>query len=269
MKILNIFNSESKELSYKKIDADFGVEVFGLTKVRKITQFQIEKLKSLISEHGLLILRNKIPWTEEEQLIFTSKLGKLDSPLVYSTTTPSDPKIVKLWPNAQQSGLQWHSDRAYLERPSHLSVFQMVERPSVGNETAFLSLSEVYKNLPETIKQKWANYHIIYATQRVKHPLFWIHPFNGKKTVYFDFRFAEEVVDLCSSKKTMEIKNINNVIQTIHQAFSDETAKYIHVWQKNDVVISDNYAISHKANLVSETEESRVLIRSSTEGIYF
>ncbi|MFS4493460.1 TauD/TfdA dioxygenase family protein [Maribacter sp. 2308TA10-17] len=270
MGIFSLFNSESEELSFKKVNDFFGVEVFGLPNVRKITDSQIEQLKKLILEYGVVVLRNKTAWTETEQITFTNMLGKLDSPVIYSTTTPSDPKVLKIWPNAQQSGLQWHSDRSYLERPSHLSIFQMVERPSIGNETAFLSLLEVYRNLPEDIKHKWANYHIVYATKKVMHPLFWVHPFNGKKTMYFDFRFAEEIVDICSAAdEPMKIKDINKVVQVIDQMFTKEKAKYTHVWQQNDVLICDNYAISHKANLVSKTEEARVLIRSSTEGIYF
>ncbi len=267
--MFNLFNSESQELSFKKVNSFFGIEVFGLPNVRKITNSQIEKLKELISENGVVILRNRATWTEAEQITFTKMLGNLDSPIIYSTTTPSDPKVMKLWPNAQQSGLQWHSDRSYLKRPAHLSIFQMIERPSIGNETSFLSLVQVYENLPDDIKHKWANYHIVYATKKVMHPLFWTHPFNGQKTMYFDFRFAEEVVDLCSSDKHMEMKDINEVVQVIDHVFSNEKAKYSHAWQKNDVVICDNYAISHKANIISETEESRVLIRSSTEGIYF
>ena len=269
MAIFNLLNSESPELSFKKVNPFFGIEVFGLPKVRKITNSQIEKLKELILENSVVILRNKFTWTEEEQVIFTNMLGELDSPVIHSTTTPSDPKILKLWPNPQQSGLQWHSDRSYLECPAHLSIFQMVECPSVGNETAFLSLIEVYKNLPDNFKQKWDNYRVVYATDKVTHPLFWIHPFNGKETMYFDFRFAEEIVNICSSSKQMKIKDINEVVQIIDQMFAKEKAKYTHVWQKNDVIICDNYAISHKANTISKTEESRVLIRSSTKGVYF
>ncbi len=269
MGIFGFLDSESQELSIKEVTPFFGVEVVEVPRVRKINKFYIENIKNLISEYGLVILRNKKPWTENEQIRFTKMLGNLDSPIIYSTTRPSDPRVLKIFPKAQQSGLQWHSDKSFEKRPSHLSVFQMIERPSIGNETSFLSLPHVYENLKADLKEKWANYKVVYATEKVTHPLFWTHPYNGKKTMYFDFRFAEEIVDACSTNKHMEIKDINEVMQIINQAFIDEKAKYTHIWEENDVVIADNYALSHKANIISETEESRVLIRSSTEGIYF
>lgn len=269
MGILKLLNLRPQALSIKRVNPFFGVEVHGLPRVRKINGDHIKKLKKLISEFGVVILRNKAAWSETEQVNFTKMLGNFDSPLIFSTNTPSDPKVLKIWPNAQQSGLQWHSDRSYLERPCHLSIFQMVVQPSIGNETSFLNLHHVYQNLSREIQKKWANYNVIYADKRVSHPLFWIHPFTGKKSIYFDFRFAQEIIDICNTNKHMEIKDINEIIQILDQAFSQEKASYLHVWKKNDVIILDNYAISHKANFVAEVEDSRVLMRTSTEGIYF
>ncbi|MEW7291614.1 TauD/TfdA dioxygenase family protein [Aquimarina sp. 2304DJ70-9] len=269
MPLFNKLYRNHKTLSVHGVNPYFGVEICNLPSIHRIKAFHIEKLKSLVLKYGLVILRGNRHWSESEQVELTKRLGKLDAPTIYSSINPSDPSILKKWPNVKQSGLQWHSDRSYHKKPSYLSIFQMIETPSSGNRTSFLSLIRVYDNLPEQIKRKWANYKTIYAFEKVVHPLFWVHPFTGVKTLYFDFRFASEIVDPCNSEVHLEVKDINKVMQIIAQAFAEEKAKYHHIWQKGDLLIVDNYSVAHKTNIVSENGESKVLIRTTTEGIYF
>lgn len=244
------------------------LEVTNLQNIALVSPSQIKQLKKLILSHPVIIIRTKRKWNEKEQICFTEKFGELDTPVIYSTLNPSDREVRKRWPNAQLSGLQWHSDRSYMHRPPHLSFFQMIEKPPNGNETLFVNLIEAYQELGTDTVKKWKNYVISYANDDVKHPLLWIHPYSGNKSIYFDFRFASKIIDNDQSNGKLKLVDTNQVMGKLENLFS-ETTIYNHQWQKGDLLIVDNYASAHKANIGPCHQTSRVIFRTSTKGVYF
>jgi len=263
------FIKSKRELKLKE-HSSLVLEVENLSNIAKAGDSDINQIKNLLLSYPVIIIRGKGPCSEKEQIRFTAKLGELDGPFVYSTLNPSDTKVQKKWPNAKLSGLQWHSDRSYAKCPPYLSIFQMIKNPIKGNETLFVNLLEAYSALSPEIIEKWKNYSITYSADNVKHPLLWAHPFNGKKSIYFDFRFAREIIDTSLPDGTVQLVTANELIETLNTTFSKVTI-YKHEWRKGDIIIIDNYAAAHKANITGHCEKSghRVLFRTSTKGIYF
>jgi len=93
--------------------------------------------------------------------------------------------------NTYLSSELWHNDNPCLKNPSHISVFQMVDSASQNWETDFISLHDICSNITEEIKLKWNSIYIMYSGSDVTHPLLWIHPFTGRQSIYFDFRFVK------------------------------------------------------------------------------
>jgi len=268
---MNLFDfmKSKRELKFKE-HSSLVLEVENLSNIAKAGASDINQIKKLLLSYPVIIIRGKRPCSETEQICFTAKLGELDEPFVYSTLNPSDNRVKKKWPNAKLSGLQWHSDGSYSECPPYLSVFQMIENPIEGNETLFVNLLEAYKELSPELLEKWKNYTICYADDDVKHPLFWVHPFNGHKSIYFDFRFTREIIDLGLPEGTLKLVDANELMEKLNTTFSKVTV-HKHQWKKGDIIIVDNYAAAHKANITGLCEKSghRVLFRTSTKGVYF
>ncbi|WP_299677129.1 TauD/TfdA family dioxygenase [uncultured Dokdonia sp.] len=254
-------------LKFKKLNQYIGIEmedVFDITTVDKSTADQI---KQLITTHSVVVIRGKRKWSEKEQIDFTRLLGTVELPVVYSIPPAqveerkSDAKVTK------GSGVFWHSDNSYQERPSHLSVFQMIEIPQSGTATSFASLVNLSVNLPEKDKKRWLDYGVVYR-DKVVHPLRWKHPFSGKDTIYFDIGFSTDIVDYRDNEKPLPIKISNHIFNYINERLSNEASLIEHQWEVGDVVILDNYAVAHRADILLENEK-RTLLRTTTEGIFF
>ena len=167
----------------------------------------------------------------------------------------------------KKPGIFWHSDNSHFENPSHLSVFQMLEIPREGAVTHFISLIGAYENLSKEQRKEWGCYMVNYANL-AEHPLVWKHPFRGKNVIYFDFGMVNNIINLKMDDDSLSLTEVNSFLNDISEHFSKLDCTYTHKWKKGDIVITDNYAIAHRADLNIESRK-RVLVRATTEGIYF
>ena len=254
-------------LKFKKINQYLGVELEAYDDITVLDTPTVNAIKQLVATYSVVVIKGKRKWTEEEQMALTNALGKLELPVVYSIPPAqveerkSDAKVTK------SSGVFWHSDNSYQERPSHLSVFQMVEIPKSGTATSFASLINLSTNLPEKDQKLWRDYAVVYR-DNVVHPLLWKHPFNGNNTIYFDIGFSTDILNHCDGGKTLPMKQSNQIFNYINDRLSAEASLLEHQWEEGDIVILDNYAVAHRADILLE-DEKRTLLRMTTEGIYF
>ncbi len=266
-KVRNLDPSPKSTLESKRINEHLGAALLNFSDITKIGPNQIKVLKQKIAKHKLVLIKGARVWTENEQEVFTKKLGILEQPAVYSLNEKNgiNPSFRKR--KTRQAGVLWHSDNSYNKRPSYLSVFQMVRIPQEGAKTAFASLINLYLNLPLSEKEKWKNYKVLYR-EDIRHPLLWKHPYTGEDTIYFDLGFTQNILDDCKTGGKLALKKVNEIVTYIHDELSREASLYIHNWEPGDVIIVDNYAVSHRAEYLLDDEE-RVLVRTTTEGIYF
>lgn len=254
-------------LQFKKLNKYIGVELQDITDITNLEKPIIDSLKQLVAAYSVVVIKGKRKWTEEEQVYLTNALGTIELPVVYSIPPSqveerkSDAKVTK------GSGVFWHSDNSYQERPSHLSVFQMVEIPASGTKTSFASLINLSANLPEKDSLLWRDYGVVYR-DTVIHPLLWKHPFNGKDTIYFDIGFSTDILNHCDAGNKLPIKESNQIFNYINERLSNEESLIEHQWAEGDIIILDNYAVAHRADILLENEK-RTLLRMTTEGIYF
>lgn len=266
-----IFNSNKKHtlstINHEKINPYNGIVLKDIDDITTLNPSQINEIKKLVLQHHIVIIKGKRTWTEDEQSKFTNKLGKLELPIVYSIP----PKQIETQTNGirvkKGSGVFWHSDNSYHENPSYLSVFQMIKIPTSGTTTSFASFINLYKNLDNKDKLQWRDYAVVYRDS-VVHPLLWIHPFNGKRTVYFDIGFSTDILNHSNNGKLLPVKESNQIFNYINERLSNEPSLIEHDWEEGDIIILDNYAVAHRADIIME-DEKRTLLRTTTEGIYF
>ncbi|WP_394747580.1 TauD/TfdA dioxygenase family protein [Spongiimicrobium salis] len=257
-----------EKLIFEKVNPYMGIEITNLDDITKITPNQFLEIKEMISWAQLIVLRGKRKWTEQEQTNFTQNLGTLELPITYSVPSSQIFEEKEKRTFVKESGHMWHSDRSYHQNPSHLSIFQMVEIPKNGTTTSFISLIESYNDLSETAKVEWNRYYTEYANS-VIHPILWQHPFNGKNTIYFDFGFVSIMTDTCQTN-SLPLKKANAILNQLNTIFSNQPSIYEHQWNTGDILIVDNYAAAHKSDIaLNNPSDTRVLLRTTTKGIYF
>ncbi|WP_299243368.1 TauD/TfdA family dioxygenase [uncultured Aquimarina sp.] len=254
-------------LRFKKLNKHIGVELQGFSDITQLKEKDVAALKQLISDYSIVVIKGKRKWTEKEQIAFTSALGEIELPVVYSIPPAQVERKKSNVRVTKGSGVFWHSDNSYQERPSHLSTFQMIEIPESGTATSFASLINLSINLPEKDKMLWRDYGVVYR-DKVVHPLLWKHPFVGKDSIYFDIGFSTDILNHCDSGRVLPVKQSNQIFNYINERLSKEESLLVHHWEEGDIVILDNYAVAHRADILLENEK-RTLLRMTTLGIYF
>lgn len=258
---------DNTALSIKELNPYIGVILENIYDITQLRKPAFDVIKQLVLDYGVVVIKGKRKWSEQEQKEFTNGLGKLELPVVYSI--PPSQVAVKTEDSRVKkgSGVFWHSDNSYQKRPSHLSVFQMIEIPESGTATSFSSLVNLSANLPAQNKSLWRDYSVLYR-DNVEHPLQWQHPFTGKDTIYFDIGFSTDIIDHCNNRTVLPVKESNEIFNYINERLSKEESLIEHQWQDGDIVVLDNYSVAHRADILLENEK-RVLLRMTTKGVYF
>jgi len=237
--------------------------------VTTLTKLEIEKLKTRLEDFGILIIPSHRVLSENEQLKFTNRLGVSTNHLSYVTSNLNTASIDTTTKKTYLFSPLWHIDFSYLNCPPHLSVVQMVEKSPSDWETSFVSLNEIYEQISTEIKDRWKNFKVIYSETDCIHPLLWIHPFTGKPIVFFDFRFVNNIFDMCKFTGKVVLENMNDVILNLGTLLGKVKPICKHNWQLGDIVIIDNYAVSKKENFKNDRQGLGLLRRTVTKGIYF
>ncbi|WP_299184325.1 TauD/TfdA family dioxygenase [uncultured Aquimarina sp.] len=271
-RIKNIFLRTKPLRLVKKniIKKSYGIEIEIIGSLVSIKKEQILELKELIDQFGYVLMRGKNKLTPEQQVQFTQKLGDLETFKVPFDKSYVSNKILKFSNISrmyQKSlGFLWHSDGAFNARPSYLTVYHMASIPE-NSETCFASLQEAYRVLPQNLKMQWESYQAVY-TSGIDHPLILKHPYTGKYGIYVDLGYIESFVDKRIGNKKISLPEFNTMIQFFHDVFSKPENYYCHTWRLGDVIIIDNYAITHKDVVAIDGNALKEIHRTNIKGIY-
>jgi taurine dioxygenase len=184
----------------------------------------------------------------------------------------------KLIGSSADGPLTFHSDGCFNEVPPKASLLYGIDIPSVGGDTLFVSMYQVYDALrPETrerLQGKQAvNYHSYdsngaesgltkeqrgTAVRNSTHPMVIRHPVTQKPAVFANRHMTREVVG-------MEPGEARALLDEIFDVVERPEFIYAHKWRKGDLVIWDNRAVQHGRSDFSP-QERRMLRRFAVLG---
>ena len=266
---LKVFNDKIN-IDTESINVSFGSKVNNKVDLRNINNLEINKLNKLLNHRVMLVIPAHQVLSEKEQVKITKYFGNTDNNAIsYISANAKVDNKTNSNSNTFLSSELWHNDKPYLKNPPHISVFQMVDNVDENWETAFVNLHDICTNITEDIKLTWNSIHIMYSDNDVIHPLLWIHPFTGRQSIYFDFRFVKQIFSICKTTGDILIKDNNKIISKLFKLFSKNTPIYNHIWNKGDIIIIDNYAISRRESLKPSYNNSALVRRTTTTGLYF
>jgi taurine dioxygenase len=191
------------------------------------------------------------------------------------------------------AGRVWHTDSSYMTVPSRCSLLYAIEVPRdeegqpVG-DTLFASMTAAYDALPEATKARIAglsgvhNYTAQYERRLAKmkaqglrreeltdemrakvpdvvHPVVRTHPLTGKKCVYVNVAFVNEIVGL----------DPEEAVRQRDELVEHSTAPrfvYRHRWREGDLLIWDNSATQHLAIADYALPQRRLMYRTTVKG---
>ncbi|MCX2980535.1 TauD/TfdA family dioxygenase [Halieaceae bacterium IMCC14734] len=170
----------------------------------------IESLRELLAEHGLLFFREQdLPPQEHER--FARRFGEIVLNKFFKPVEnfPSIATVSKSEKHETNIGGAWHTDHSYDEEPALGSILVARNLPSKGGNTQFANMYAAYQDLSDGLKKTLeslravhSNVHIygkdglfsksdiadtLGGTDRVgnaTHPVVISHPDSGKKALY-------------------------------------------------------------------------------------
>ncbi|KAJ1563875.1 hypothetical protein HK096_010605 [Nowakowskiella sp. JEL0078] len=245
----------------------------------KLTDEQIEDLAVLVSQRGVVFLRNQ-DITVDEQREFGRKLadpsaGLHTHPLTEEGSEYGDQITIisnelgeyfEHDPVYASSG--WHSDITFEPTPSNYAILKVVEPPVDGGDTlwasgyaAYEKLSKPYRQFLEGLTAYHSSFESFHAYSHLRghqlrdvrggknegfsldavHPVIRTNPVTGWKSVFVNNIFTKRIVELSKPESDTVLNHLSRVVLDNH----DIQVRF--KWNKNDVAIWDNRSTYHTA----------------------
>ncbi len=264
-----------------RVEANLGAEVRGLDLTGPITDEVADLLRNLLWEHQVLFFRDT-GIDDEKQAEIGRVFGPPVADSIQKRRGAKDEDIIPFNTGPYANGYYgtpWHADATYLQTPYLVSILRSVIAPELGGDTAYSSGISAYESLPEDVKQKIAGltaihrpngkaYKLIEDKEELEdylseysgteHPVVITHPFNGKKVLYVNEGFAQEIVGLPEE----EGKELLNYLTK--QFYRPENIVRFK-WQPGSLAIWDNRAVQHYG-IADYGNAQRQLVRVVAKG---
>ncbi len=257
-------------MKIEPITGNFGAEISGIDLCSEIPEVLAANLRDALARHLVIVMRDQ-PLTPEGQRTLTRVFGK-PSVNPYAPGPSAHPEMTSIIKEADERtgvfGGGWHTDMSFLEHPPGGSVLAAVDIPPYGGDTMFCSQQAAWDNLPEPMKLLLLNRDAIHVgkpygikwappleEQAMKgstkrgdpdadrerfHPAVMTHPVTKRKGLYINPTYTLRLDGL----------NEEQSAPILHQLF-EHCALPEHClrlrWQKNMVVVWDNYSTQHYA----------------------
>lgn len=264
-----------------RIEANLGAEIRGLDLTREISPQTAELLRSLLWEHEVLFFRDT--GLDDGQ---QAAIGRVFGPPVADSISKrrgvkdNDIQPMKSGPWANgYYGTPWHADATYLEEPYLVSLLRSVVAPELGGDTVWASGVAAYENLPQEIKDRIDGLTAIHRPNSkaykliddkdeladylseyggAQHPVVITHPYSGKKVLYVNEGFTEELVGLPEQEG-------QELLAYLKAQFSRPEVQVRFKWRPGSLAIWDNRAVQHKG-VADYGQAQRQLVRVVAAG---
>jgi taurine dioxygenase len=251
----------TQAIQVARVEANLGAEVSGLDLTARLTTEVADLLRSLLWEHQVLFFRDTgIDDAKQAELGRIFGEPEVDSIAKRRGVTPEQIIPFNTGPYAKgYYGTRWHADATYLERPYSVSILRSVIAPELGGDTAFSSGISAYESLPDEVKQRIDTLSAIHRPESkarslikddgelqsylseysgVEHPVVIRHPVNGRKVLYVNETFTQEIVGFTDQEGE---RLLNYLTQQFYRP--ENTVRF--KWRPGSLAIWDNRSVQH------------------------
>ncbi len=221
-------------------------------------------IRAALLEWKVLFFRDQ-DITTEDHLAFGRRFGELEIH-PFGQGKSGHPEVLAIQHDEDSPGYEniWHSDVTWRLQPSLGSVLRLVEAPDIGGDTLFADMYAAYEGLPNDIKEtidgrvarhdfagfrrglrrrgatdeEVAEFDAKYPNP--EHPVVRTHPETGRKAIYVNRAFTEEIVG-------MDKEESDALLERLYAQASFPEYQVRFSWAKNSIAFWDNRACQHYA----------------------
>lgn len=222
-------------------------------------------LRSLLDTYGLLLVRGAD--LDDAALVEIARCfgqPNIAEPIPFQSPDTPYVRVQSNVPGVgdQSAGGYWHTDGAWSDPPTAVTVLFCQEAPRSGGQTLFVDMRAVYDALPGPVQDDIAGLRCLYPCREVyaedlakaglsdpdrlaelqdlQHPLVRQHPTAGRQALCLHERLQRGVVG-------MDAADSAALLSPLWAATTDGQHEYRHSWTEHDLLIWDNYSVLHKA----------------------
>lgn len=258
-------------MKIRPIDNSFAREVVGVQLWNGLSPDELEEIRNVWAECGVLVFRRQA-LSEKEIVEVTAIFGKPQ--MVHRTdwVSPEHPEVILVSnlkdQNNKQIGMpgsndvEWHTDQSYVANPATGAMLYAVEIPNDGGgSTWWTNMRAGYDSLTDDLKKscegkravlsyvkRLAGYNeeaakvteeMLRKTPPVAQPIVYIHPVDGKKSLFLDPTTTVGVEGMSDEDGVA-------FVERLAKACTKPEQVYKHQWQVGDVVLWDNALTMHR-----------------------
>ena len=222
-------------------------------------------LRSLLDKHGLLLISGTD--ADDGMLVEIARTfgpPNIAEPIPFQSPHTPYVRVQSNVPGIgdQSAGAYWHTDGAWSDPPTAVTVLFCEEAPGSGGETLFVDMRAVHDALPATLRARIAGLRCHYPCREVyaedlakaglsdpdrlaelqdlHHPLVRLHPTANSRALCLHERLLRGIVGLDEPAS-------DELLSQLWAAAIDGRHEYRHEWSEGDLLIWDNYSVLHKA----------------------
>jgi taurine dioxygenase len=261
-----------------------------------------DALRKLWIDVGVIVFRG-LEGGEESHLRLSRIFGTLQDHVMFRGQPDYHPELIELRYTGEQetyevdgidlgAWLPWHSDLIYTDRINRGGILRPIVLPRSRGETGFIDRINAYATLPDGMKARIEGLNVLYlpdfdATRqrfgratnirltrttprmqaataqklpRTIHPMVYSQPETGRKVLNVSPWFANGI-------EGMENAEGDAILKTVIDHLIRPDLAYFHEWQADDMVLWDNWRMTHSARGVP-TDDQRVMRRTTIAGDY-
>ena len=264
MTIVDRASTETADITITPQSPTIGAEISGIHLGDELGDDAIAAIRQALLDHKVLFFRDQ-DITTDQHLAFGRRFGELEVH-PFAINKPDCPEVLAITHDADHPGREngWHSDVTWRLEPSLGSILRCIECPPVGGDTLFADMYAAYDGLPQRIKDRvegrvarhdFAHFRTLLRARGAsddevaemeatypnpEHPVIRTHPETGRKGVYVNNAFTQEIVG-------MDADESDELLQILYaQAqFPEYQARFR--WEPNSIAFWDNRACQHYA----------------------
>lgn len=278
-------------MTVKPLSKLLGAEITGVD-LATIDDETFSALRDVFHDRIVLAVRGQA-LTPAEQTAFTRRFGEIQYHINSEHKMVDQPEVLILSTEIKDgknvgipdAGADWHSDHAYVERPTAYTILQSVTVPKVGGDTEWTSMVAAYRALDDAMKARLDGLVGIHSFNRMRnprmtrrtrhhneaeyfaqrsppdafHPIVRTHPFTGRKALFISPRFTIGILD-------MDDAEAQALLDTLFAHIANRDFVYHHKWRAGDVLMWDNRSALHLACGGVKAPEIRRMHRTTVKG---
>jgi len=258
------------DIQIRPLSGALGAEIRGLDLSRPLSETDREALLEAFYRFGVLCIRDQ-KLTHEAHIALARSFGTPDIHPI-ANGLEHHPEIIRvLKPAGEQAffGTSWHSDNSFFERPSSVTILFAERVPPVGGDTVYASMERAWELLSEPLKRFLEPLRAIHSAreaydprttgdakyrgetaiqyvysdaiyEQVEHPVVRTHPVTGRKSLYVNPMFTQQIVGLSKPESDGLLAMLYDV------STRPETTCRVR-WQDGTVTLWDNRWLQHYA----------------------